>query len=276
MLKYRLLTAVVLLPLMIAAILKLPTYYFLGVLGLITLMGAWEWSALIPLRSISSRILYVVLILAAIYFCLGITQPVSNLHSDWLMLMVAGTLYWIWMLFAVMRFNSGKSPLGIEFPSLRVFSGFVFFVAGFIAIIAMRSFSLEGAEWLLLMIIVIMAADSGAYFSGRCWGRKPLAERVSPKKTWAGFWGGLVAASIVSVIGAYFLGFDPSQIAVFWCLGIIATFFSIIGDLSVSVMKRQVSLKDTGTLLPGHGGFLDRMDSVFSGMVIFALGFLWL
>ena len=190
--------------------------------------------------------------------------------------MVVGMLYWIWISFAVMRFNSGKLPLGIELPSIRIFSGIVFLITGFLAIITIRGMLVQGPSWLLLMMIIIMAADTGAYFSGRYWGKKPMAERVSPKKTWAGFWGGLVVALLVSIIGTWFFNLNWSQRLAFWCLSIVAAFFSMVGDLSISVMKRQTGIKDSGSLLPGHGGFLDRMDSMFPGMVVFTLGFLWL
>ena len=103
-----------------------------------------------------------------------------------------------------------------------------------------------------------------------------MAERVSPKKTWEGFWGGLCLALIIGVIGSFCFTLNMSQRLAFWVLCIIASFFSVIGDLSISVMKRQLNLEDTGSLLPGHGGFLDRMDSVYAGMVFFALGFIWL
>lgn len=267
MLKYRILTAIILLPLLIAAILKLPLDYFIGMIAVITALGAWEWSALVGFDKVLLRGLYVVMILLGVWLCL---------HLNLLPILVIGMLYWVWISFAVLRFNAGKSPLGIESPSIRIFSGIVFFITGFLAIIAIRSLLIEGPEWLLLMIFVIMAADTGAYFTGRLWGKKPMAERVSPKKTWAGFWGGLCIALIVSAIGTWFFNLEWSQRIAFWCLSVVAAFFSMIGDLSISVMKRQTGIKDSGSLLPGHGGFLDRMDSVFSGMVIFTLGFLWL
>lgn len=256
---------------MIAAILKLPTHYFIGLIALVTALGAWEWSSLIVFKAAFLRVMYVVMVLLGLYLSMYLM-----VHNMVLPLMVVGLVYWVWISFAVMRFNAGKSPLGVEVPSLRVFSGLVFFVTGFLAIVAIRTMLLNGPSWLLLMIVIIMAADSGAYFCGRLWGKKPMAERVSPKKTWAGFWGGLGIALIASIIGVIIFRLSWSQSIAFCCLSIVATFFSIIGDLSISVMKRQTGIKDSGSLLPGHGGFLDRMDSIYAGMVIFTLGFLWL
>lgn len=267
MLKYRLLTALILLPLVIAAILKLPFYYFIGFIGIITALGAWEWSALVGFNHVLLRSLYVIAIMLGSWLCM---------HQQIMPIMVVGALYWVWISFAVMRFNAGKLPLGLEAAAVRVFSGIVFFITGFLAIITIRTMLFNGPEWLLLMVIIIMATDTGAYFCGRLWGKKPMAERVSPKKTWAGFWGGLVIAVVVSIIGSYFFELQWTQRIAFWCLSLVAAFFSIVGDLSISVMKRQTGIKDSGSLLPGHGGFLDRMDSIYSGMVIFTLGFLWL
>ena len=267
MLKYRILTAIILLPLLIAAILKLPFDYFIALIALVTALGAWEWSALVGFERVLLRGLFVVMILLGVWLCM---------HLSLLPIMAIGMLYWVWVSFAIMRFNAGKLPLGLESASLRIFSGIVFFITGFLAIIAIRSMLVNGPEWLLLMMIIIMATDTGAYFSGRLWGKKPMAERVSPKKTWAGFWGGLLIALLVSIIGTWFFNMQWSQRLAFWCLSVVAAFFSMVGDLSISVMKRQTGIKDSGSLLPGHGGFLDRMDSVYSGMVIFTLGFLWL
>lgn len=269
MLKYRMITAVILLPLMIAAILKLPPDYFLAMIGLITALGAWEWSALIEFKAIILRVLFVVMILLGSWLALG-------WHLYILSMMAVGMVYWVWISFAVMRFNAGKLPLGLELSSLRIVSGVVFFITGLLAMVAVRSMLLDGPKWLLLMIVIIMAADSGAYFCGRFWGKTPMAKRVSPKKTWAGFWGGLGVALIASVIGTLCFHLNWSQSVAFWCLSLVATFFSIVGDLSISVMKRQTGIKDSGSLLPGHGGFLDRMDSVYAGMVVFTFGFLWL
>jgi phosphatidate cytidylyltransferase len=271
LLKYRIITAIIFLPLMVAAILKLPLDYFIGLMAIVTALGAWEWSALIGFKHVFLRVLFTVMILLGLYLGLYIGR-----HGAMLPIMVVGLLYWVWISFVVMRFNAGKTPLGIEVASIRVFSGIVFFVTGFMAIIGIRGMLQNGPGWLLLMIVIIMAADSGAYFSGRLWGTTPMAKRVSPKKTWAGFWGGLVIALIASVVGTLIFRLNWSQCIAFWCLSLVATFFSMIGDLSISVMKRQTGIKDSGSLLPGHGGFLDRMDSVYAGMVFFILGFLWL
>ena len=120
------------------------------------------------------------------------------------------------------------------------------------------------------------AADTGAYFVGRAWGKHLLAERVSPKKTWEGFCGGLVLALIVGVAGSYLLPIDFAQRILIWVLALVAALFSVLGDLLESLLKRQSGVKDSGWLLPGHGGILDRIDSMLPAVTVFVLGMLLL
>lgn len=267
MLKYRLFTAIILLPLLIAAIFKLPFAYFIAMIAVFTLLGAWEWSALIGFSQSVLRFVFVLMIACGLWFIHDVNLQLS---------MLVGLIYWIWICFAVLFFNAGRQPLGLQLPSLRIVSGIAFLLLGFLAIIALRHLLKDGPGWLLLMLLVIMAADTGAYFCGRLLGKRQMAARVSPKKTWVGFWGGLGLALVVAIIGSFCFDLNWTQRATFWGVSVIASFFSVIGDLSISVMKRQTGIKDSGSLLPGHGGFLDRLDSIYAGMVIFAVGLLWL
>lgn len=263
MLKYRILTAAVLLPLICFAILKLSSNYFTLLLAVITALGAWEWSTLVRFQQKTLRILFVIMILLSI---------VMSFRIDTHVILWCGCGYWVWIFIAVLCFNTGAKPLGLQFPALRIISGIFFLMTGFVAIDVIRQFF--GAEWFLLMLVIIMAADTGAYFSGRVFGRRPLAKAVSPNKTLEGLLGGLLLVLVVSVLGSYFFHITLHQRILFCSLSLVASMVSVVGDLSISVMKRQLQLKDTGHLLPGHGGILDRLDSVFSGMLIFALGFL--
>jgi phosphatidate cytidylyltransferase len=131
----------------------------------------------------------------------------------------------------------------------------------------------RGAQWTLFILILCVAADTGAFFAGRWFGRVPLAPRVSPNKTWEGVLGGMLLALLVSVLAADWFAVPWVR---FLPLCLAAAAFSVVGDLTESLLKRHAHLKDSGRLFPGHGGVLDRMDSVTAAAPVMALGLLWL
>jgi phosphatidate cytidylyltransferase len=129
---------------------------------------------------------------------------------------------------------------------------------------------------MVVLVAVVAAADIGAYFSGRAWGRHKLAPKVSPAKTWEGFWGGLMAVALAAVLLWSLLPVQAAHISLAAVLAVTLTtaLASVVGDLSVSMVKRQSGAKDSGSLLPGHGGVLDRLDSLCGAAPVFALGLL--
>ena len=127
---------------------------------------------------------------------------------------------------------------------------------------------------ILLLFFLIWAADIGAYFAGRAFGKRKLAPRVSPGKSWAGFFGGILASVAVGLAMLAWRGTVPTADAatalfVLACLAV--AIISVFGDLTISLFKRERGIKDTSNLLPGHGGFLDRLDSLLSAAPLFAL-----
>ena len=126
---------------------------------------------------------------------------------------------------------------------------------------------------LLFVLAVVWAADCGAYFAGKSFGKVKLAPKISPGKTWEGAIGGLVAVAILISVEGYFLQFE---IATLLSLCLAVAIISVVGDLTVSIFKRRAGLKDSGTLFPGHGGFLDRADSLTAAAPLFAMGLGWL
>jgi phosphatidate cytidylyltransferase len=128
-------------------------------------------------------------------------------------------------------------------------------------------------SYLVFVLVLVFAADIGAYFAGRNFGRLKLAPRVSPGKTWEGVLGGLVSAALVAVVGAYWFDLPLARFLPL-CTAVAAV--SIVGDLTESMFKRYVGLKDSSKLLPGHGGILDRIDSLTAATPVFALGLMWL
>ncbi|MCW8988299.1 MAG: CDP-archaeol synthase, partial [Gammaproteobacteria bacterium] len=131
-----------------------------------------------------------------------------------------------------------------------------------------------GSEYVLYLILIIWFADSGAYFAGRSLGKHKLIPNVSPGKTWEGVAGAFVAALIVAIISIDILNVPSSQSFVFIIVTLVTVLYSIVGDLSESMFKRMANIKDSGHILPGHGGILDRIDSLMSGFPVFLAGLL--
>jgi phosphatidate cytidylyltransferase len=134
----------------------------------------------------------------------------------------------------------------------------------------------QGAEWLFYALSLVWVADIGAYFSGKKFGKKKLAPLISPGKTKEGFIGAVVATSVYTLAASYYFDLDTQPAVMLVLLSIILTFVSVSGDLYISLLKREAGLKDSGNILPGHGGILDRIDSVLAAMPVFLLGFNWL
>lgn len=265
-LKMRVLTAVVLLPAIIAAIFWLPILYFALILGALILVGAWEWSALVGLTRVSSRIFYIVL--------MGVSLFISAfINITWVLSVAA--LCWLWILVGIIHYQRNGSGAGFQFPTARFFAGFLVLIATWISIMALKSHPDFGPPVLLLVLCIIFAADTGAYFAGRFFGKRFLCSRVSPKKTWEGFFGGLILSLGVAAIGGYYFALLPRQYIYFMLISFATILFSVVGDLGVSLLKRIVGVKDSGHFFPGHGGVLDRLDSVAAAMVFFVLLALW-
>jgi phosphatidate cytidylyltransferase len=130
-----------------------------------------------------------------------------------------------------------------------------------------------GPQWVLYMFIVVAAADVGAYFAGRFLGRVKLAPQISPKKTWEGLIGGLCLVALVATGAAHWFGVPALPLV---ALSLAAAGISVVGDLGISMLKRTAGLKDTGQIFPGHGGVLDRIDSLLAAIPLFVLGVRWL
>ena len=265
MLKYRLITAAVLIPLLVLAIWFLPPIPFALFMAVFIMLGAWEWSKLVGITSVVFRLSYVVAITLALFLANWI--PVLPMLS-------IGFLTLLWAAIAIIRYERGQTPAGFHLPELKIIIGMFILVPCWVGLIVLQSGTLLGPRWLLLTLCIIWAADTGAYFAGLLWGKRQLVAKVSPNKTWEGFWGGLGLALLVAVIGSYLLPLFWPQRLFIWLLALLTVLFSVIGDLTVSLLKRMSGVKDTGQVFPGHGGVLDRIDSVMAGVIVFALGLL--
>jgi phosphatidate cytidylyltransferase len=258
-LRTRIITAAVLIGLLLIVILRLPPVATKIAMTAVVLAGAWEWSAFLKLRAVPGRVLYVCVVAA----CLAALWRLTLAQPACVLLLVVALVWWVaallWVVFAPRRAASWSAAL----------AGLLALAPAWVALVRLRIDVPRGAQWLLFALCLVWAADVGAYFAGRSFGRLRLAPLVSPGKTWEGVLGGLVLAGLVALWGSYWFAV-PLLPFVALCLGVVA--FSIVGDLTESLLKRFAGLKDSGTLFPGHGGVMDRIDSLTSALPLLLLG----
>lgn len=267
MLKQRLLTALVLGALVVWGVLALPSAAFGTVLFLVLLIGADEWLGLVGLRSPAERASGFAVLAALI----GAGALLPN-SVGW-GLVVLGAGFWVLALAWLARFAC--APERRDGRTRWLVAGAVALAAPWCALYLLHRSPAWGPGYVLLLLVLVWAADSGAYFAGRRWGRTKLAPAISPGKTREGVYGALAAAAVVAVIGAWVLGVAPLRWLPFLLVCLATVLFSISGDLLESMLKRQHGAKDSGRLLPGHGGVLDRIDSLTAAAPVFVCG-LWL
>jgi phosphatidate cytidylyltransferase len=262
MLRTRILTAVILGCILLAGLFLLPPDEAVLAFGAVFTLGAWEWGGFGALRGKAARVAYAAAVAAVLFAAWRWSAAPEHL----LLLLGAACVWWMIALAWLSLVPTRQHPL------LVLACGLPVLVPAFIALtrlqVADRGFA-RGPQIVLWLVLMVIAADVGAYFAGRSVGRRRLAPRVSPGKTLEGAAGGLAAVALVAWGGAAYFALPAPRVVIFGCaVGI----FSIIGDLTESMFKRAAGLKDSGTLLPGHGGLLDRIDSVTAAAPLYALG----
>lgn len=270
MLKQRILTALILAPLALWGIWVSPGPIFAAILGGIFILAGWEWSRLSGLRTMPARLAYVVVLILAM-FALHAGLAITNLA---LMIMVLALMWWTIALLAVISY---PHAVGLWRDSLlaRLLAGLFVLLPAWLAMVVLHGQENNGPGWVILLVMLVWAADTGAYIAGRTLGRHKLAPRVSPGKTWEGVGGGVALAVAIALIGSYWLG-APGGMLAFSLLVLVTIMISVLGDLLESLFKRITDIKDSGGLLPGHGGVLDRIDSLTAAAPLFVLGVTWL
>jgi phosphatidate cytidylyltransferase len=255
--KQRVITAVIALVLLILVLYVLPPIAAQSVVAAVMLAGAWEWSYFLGPGASAQRwtfMLTILAALAAVTFAPGINAAlILGLSLVWWLCAL------LWSLFY---------PTAIP-QVVRWFAGAAVLVPLYLALIMLYQVS---PNMLLFALLIVWVADSGAFFAGKAFGRVKLAPKISPGKTWEGVVGGLVAVGLLTLGRSFWVETD---LAVFVPFCLAAACLSIVGDLTVSMFKRSAGVKDSGTLFPGHGGVLDRIDSVASATPLFALGVTW-
>jgi phosphatidate cytidylyltransferase len=261
-LRKRIITATVLAVLFLGVLLALPPVATVIVITALVLTGAWEWSAFLHAHRGVARAAYVVfvaLLLAAVWHA---ADDPDVLH----IILMTALVWWVialaWIIFA---------PRSVV-PWSAGLAGVLALVPAWLALVRLRYLP-HGAQWVLFTLLLVWSADIGAYFAGHRFGRIRLAPEVSPGKTWEGVLGGFALSAIVAVSGSVWFAL-PLYTFVPLCLAAVA--FSIVGDLTESLLKRFAGVKDSGTLFPGHGGVMDRIDSVTGAAPVLFFGLIML
>lgn len=261
MLKQRIITALILIPLTLLVLFYMPPMAFCFLTAFITLGAAWEWSTLMEIKKPGWRWFY--LLITALFF-------VSVLFIPVLYIFILASIWWCFALLLVVLYPR-LSGCWSRHPFFRGVMGVLVLVPCWAAINYIRNQS-DGVYALLFLFVLIWGADSAAYFTGKKWGTIKLAPTVSPGKSVQGLVGALVFSTLLALIILFLLQIPLQSWA--WCLALslVTVIFSVIGDLFESMLKRQAGLKDSGRLLPGHGGLLDRIDSLTAAAPIFVFG----
>jgi len=266
MLKQRVWTASILVTVVLLSIFYFSTPVLSFFFGLISLVAAWEWSKLCGLQSTLGRFAYLILLAVCglmIYQAFGIT----------LELMIFAVAWWVWSLLNIRRDRTSPS----KWQALRALvAGAIMIVPAWYSLSEIHAFLDNGPLLLVILLVTVWLADIGAYTAGKLWGKRPLALSISPGKTVEGFIGGMAMVSVFGLVSGWFIFSLESIDLLAWLLLVITTgLFSVLGDLIESKAKRLANVKDSSSILPGHGGVLDRIDSLLAAAPVFLLGCLF-
>lgn len=285
MLKLRIITALCLVPLVLAALFLLPYQYFIAVVGLVFLVAAREWGNFVD----TEKGLVITIGLVLVMYGITAFVPFDNLwpgetsldtlalglHKSAVWLFVAAAVWWLVALVMVCTYPR-SAAVWREHHNLKVVCAMFTLLPFFVAVLALRSFEYadhrQMGAWVLLFVMgLVWAADTGAYFVGKAIGKRKLCPHVSPGKTVEGMVGGVLAAAILALVVVFSLELSAVQSQVILLASVAAAFASVLGDLTESMFKREAGLKDSGNILPGHGGIMDRIDGLTAALPIFML-----
>lgn len=262
MLLQRILTAIPLAILAVWAILYQSTEVLMYAFLLVSFIAGWEWAQLAGIKSPVLRITLGVVLTLTVYLSYKYI-----LHTVWLHYLLMVTVTW-WCLVMYRMAVKLPAPASEKFSFIKLLIAFITIVPPVLSLLRVHEIG-QGPYWLLYMVTLVWVADIGAYFSGRKFGKVKLAPHLSPGKTREGLYGGLFLTSLYSGAAALFFKLNIEQAIWLLVVTLFATVISVAGDLFISLLKRERGVKDTGAILPGHGGVLDRIDSITSSAPFF-------
>ncbi|UZE95085.1 phosphatidate cytidylyltransferase [Alkalimarinus alittae] len=265
MLKQRIITGLILAPIAIGGIFFLPPFEFSLFIGFVIAVGGWEWANLAGFSKQIERVAFAAFIALLLYL--------STLLSSTAVL-GASVLGWVAALYLITQYPGKKLLWECRFR--RLLMGVFVLVPAWVGLVAIRETDvlayngqLVDVRYLIIYIMfIVWGADVGAYFAGKTWGNKKLAPNVSPGKSWAGVYGGLATTVLFAVIASVMLAMPIVDTLLLIVITLITAIFSVVGDLFESMLKRHRGIKDSSQLLPGHGGVLDRVDSLTAAVPV--------
>jgi phosphatidate cytidylyltransferase len=269
MLDARLVTGALLVTGMLVGALVLPSAALAAVLLIVVWFAAWEWARLTGMITVKSRLIYLVIMTACAVGLWALSV------GEWpLVPVLLGVLWWIVALGLLAAYRPGARQGRLKTIGLRL-AGPLVLLPAWIAMINLHRLHPQPA-WLVFLFLLVWVADSAAFFVGRRHGKTQLAPLISPAKTREGLLGAMVANAVLAVLGVLWFELPMMLWVYFISLCLLATLMAAAGDLFESLLKRYAGVKDSGVLLPGHGGVLDRIDSVLAAAPPFVLGVHWM
>jgi phosphatidate cytidylyltransferase len=263
MLKDRIITAAILIPIVVTFIFYMSTFWFAALFAVFVAIGAWEWAGLCKVsKNIKfSYVIFILLLLVGIYWA-----DSSHLYIS---ITICGVVYWLYA-FALVVFYQRQRNLLPRSKFLLLLMGLLLLIPMWSSLTLLKS-SDDGAILIMLLMLLIWGADSAAYFAGKKWGKRKLATRVSPGKTWEGTFAGVVSSVIIAFCYVIVSNKNLDNSLLFISMAVITVIGSVFGDLLESLVKREAGQKDSGNILPGHGGVMDRIDSLTAAAPIFVI-----
>lgn len=275
MLKYRLITALILIPIVIGALFLLPPIVFSIITLVVCMIASWEWGKFARLSTKEQRFLLSIFF-GFFLFVMLLSIPVykNTLDLSQIRIPIWFSIFW-WLTALILVLTYPRSAvLWRSSRTMIILFGMLTIIPFFCGVFLLRQYGYEhkretGAWWMLYIILLVWGSDCGAYFFGKIFGKYKLAAKISPSKTWEGLLGGLLISSLTACLFSYYAPLQIITAKLIIC-SIVAVLASILGDLTESMFKREANIKDSGYLLPGHGGILDRIDSLTAAVPVFA------